>query len=455
MNSGRDDALLWAARLGEVCGRAGEGPVPERALLDAWMELVGARAAALTLVRAGGGEECYSRGLQPWCRAPADPGVSLTDASRLGGEGQVLRLAFGVPAGPWAELLTDGADEALLARVEPLSPLLEGALLRLARERSASVDSAARRAWEQAPGAMVLLSDALVVLAMNPAAARHEGLAIGSALPGWVQGGVDATEHSSGSTRRVWTVADDGVEYNLSVVAVDPAEATPGRWLLSLMQGGPRLDERVQLAEVRYGLTLREAEVLELVAEGLTNQQVADALELVEATVKFHLNGAMKKVGVGSRTELLARLHSVHLVDARPGVPTHARRINHGWLWMGEDGILRVDHDPGTRMEVDDIRAFNAAVESYFEGTPLLVFSDASGIRSSSSEAHKLAAQPLHFVAALAVKGGSAVSRALVNLFLRVSRPPYPTRLFDDEVTAVAWLKTLPRVSPVPPPSDD
>ena len=44
---------------------------------------------------------------------------------------------------------------------------------------------------------------------------------------------------------------------------------------------------------------------------------------------------------------------------------------------------------------------------------------------------------------ALAVKGGSAVSRALVNLWLRVSTPPYPTRLFRDRDEALRWLNEV------------
>ncbi len=50
------------------------------------------------------------------------------------------------------------------------------------------------------------------------------------------------------------------------------------------------------------GLTSREVEVLRLVAEGLTNPQVAKELFLSPRTVQRHLNSIYHKLGVRSRT---------------------------------------------------------------------------------------------------------------------------------------------------------
>jgi DNA-binding NarL/FixJ family response regulator len=50
-------------------------------------------------------------------------------------------------------------------------------------------------------------------------------------------------------------------------------------------------------------LTEREREVLQLVAEGLANKQVALSLNISEHTVKFHLSSLYAKLGVTSRTE--------------------------------------------------------------------------------------------------------------------------------------------------------
>lgn len=50
-------------------------------------------------------------------------------------------------------------------------------------------------------------------------------------------------------------------------------------------------------------LSKRQREVLELVDEGLTNAQIAKRLFLTESTVKQHLRGAYKTLGVSNRTE--------------------------------------------------------------------------------------------------------------------------------------------------------
>jgi DNA-binding NarL/FixJ family response regulator len=55
-------------------------------------------------------------------------------------------------------------------------------------------------------------------------------------------------------------------------------------------------------AEHPAGLTSREVEVLGLVAEGLTNAEVAQRLYLSPRTIQRHLNSIYHKLGVGSRT---------------------------------------------------------------------------------------------------------------------------------------------------------
>ncbi|MGC1306393.1 MAG: response regulator transcription factor [Phormidesmis sp.] len=53
-------------------------------------------------------------------------------------------------------------------------------------------------------------------------------------------------------------------------------------------------------------LTARESEVLNQMASGLTNKAIAQALNISEHTVKFHISAILSKLNVTSRTEAVA-----------------------------------------------------------------------------------------------------------------------------------------------------
>jgi two-component system NarL family response regulator len=57
---------------------------------------------------------------------------------------------------------------------------------------------------------------------------------------------------------------------------------------------GARLSERMSSPQ----LTERERQVLLLLTEGKNNQEIGDALKVSEGTIKFHVNGILRKLGV-------------------------------------------------------------------------------------------------------------------------------------------------------------
>jgi two-component system, NarL family, response regulator LiaR len=63
-----------------------------------------------------------------------------------------------------------------------------------------------------------------------------------------------------------------------------------------------------------YHLSDRELEVLSLMAEGLTNHQIAGRLTVSLSTVKFHVSSVLAKLGVSSRTEAVALAMQHNLV---------------------------------------------------------------------------------------------------------------------------------------------
>ena len=62
-------------------------------------------------------------------------------------------------------------------------------------------------------------------------------------------------------------------------------------------------------------LTAREREVLALTADGLSNHEIAEALDISDHTVKFHLASVFGKLAVSSRTEAVRRGLQLGLID--------------------------------------------------------------------------------------------------------------------------------------------
>ena len=60
----------------------------------------------------------------------------------------------------------------------------------------------------------------------------------------------------------------------------------------------------------RFGLTPREDEVLALIAQGLSNTEIAAALFVSVTTVKTHINAIFAKLGVRDRAQAMALVHS-------------------------------------------------------------------------------------------------------------------------------------------------
>jgi DNA-binding NarL/FixJ family response regulator len=63
------------------------------------------------------------------------------------------------------------------------------------------------------------------------------------------------------------------------------------------------LSEPAPPSDLPDGLTPREAEVLALIAEGLTNGEIADRLVVSAATVKSHVNHIFAKIGARDRAQ--------------------------------------------------------------------------------------------------------------------------------------------------------
>ena len=110
-------------------------------------------------------------------------------------------------------------------------------------------------------------------------------------------------------------------------------------------------------------------------------------------------------------------------------------------MWLRPDGIAVVVWVPGVTAHLEDATACIEATEQVTGGRrcPLLVNMMNTGPQDRKTRAEWTRRSDLLSAVALVV--GTPLSRVVGNLFLRVSRPPFPVRLFDNEESALMWLK--------------
>jgi len=117
----------------------------------------------------------------------------------------------------------------------------------------------------------------------------------------------DVVVDDNGTPIRVVAVVQDITEAKLAQDALRNASsdlAQHARELQGLTVGAQKTREQV----LRGSLSERQLETLELVAEGLTNAEIAKRMFISETTVKWHIKQILIKTGSANRAEAVARV---------------------------------------------------------------------------------------------------------------------------------------------------
>ena len=134
----------------------------------------------------------------------------------------------------------------------------------------------------------------------------------------------EAADHAPGAQRLLLTLHMDEERLNEvfeagahAVLSKGMHPVSLGTMLREVVRGNVvhRFERRPVAVMADCPLTLREKEILGLVAEGNTNGQIARLLWVTEQTVKFHLSNTYRKLGVANRTEAS---HYAHLNNLMP-----------------------------------------------------------------------------------------------------------------------------------------
>jgi len=228
--------------------------------------------------------------------------VLLADDQRVVRDGLVLLLGLL----PQVEVVgTAGDGEEAVDRAAALQP--DVVLMDLRMPRCDGVE-ATRRLRGREPGIKVIVlttyaDDRSVIEALRAGARGYltkdagadeiqralQQVVVGQAVidPAVQHHLVDAIAHPS-------TTGEDAV-----VGQATPGPAGPGRTLPN-------------------GLTPREAEVLQLIAAGLSNAEIAGRLVVSEATVKSHINHLLAKIGARDRAQAVSFAYQNGIASAQP-----------------------------------------------------------------------------------------------------------------------------------------
>ena len=122
-----------------------------------------------------------------------------------------------------------------------------------------------------------------------------------------VQGEQDARAALSAGAAGAVLRSADGATLRAALLAVS-------RGLVVTEHGFTSLRPAPEARPVAAAFTPREREVLALLARGLSNRDIAEALEISAHTAKFHVNSILQKLGVERRTEAVVRAARMGLV---------------------------------------------------------------------------------------------------------------------------------------------
>lgn len=111
--------------------------------------------------------------------------------------------------------------------------------------------------------------------------------------------------------------------------------------------------------------------------------------------------------------------------------------------WVDGDGIVHGRETRDAPFERRDAVEALDVIGQLAGGSRRALLMDITKLRSMSREARAFFSEPARadVLLAVALQIGSPLSRAIGNIFLGLNRPAVPIKLFNDEGSALEWLR--------------
>lgn len=175
---------------------------------------------------------------------------------------------------------------------------------------SLRVDAARRPADRSAPGLVVLDAANEIELMTAPAgellAAMRNSVSQAALPVPLISLAAFARRRPQDPARESDTIAVPTLSGWITLHASLPEGEAAGRVAIVLERAAGSHATALRLEA--HGVTAREAEIATLIAQGLTNPEIAERLVISPYTVQDHVKSLFEKTGVGSRQELVARM---------------------------------------------------------------------------------------------------------------------------------------------------
>ena len=110
-------------------------------------------------------------------------------------------------------------------------------------------------------------------------------------------------------------------------------------------------------------------------------------------------------------------------------------------IWFDGNGILCSVYKEKAQLTKEGLEVTFGFIKSRAKGKKICWLGDVTNLSSTDKETRDFsAAETPAFIKALALVTNSPLSKMIANIFLTLKKPPYPTKVFNNEIEAKEWL---------------